>query len=754
MNKLNSKTGQPNAMTRRRIAARQFLVALVAISLFVVFRYATPATDASDAIRNAYMSRVADISPIAYIGPGAGIALAGSFLAVLAALFSAMLAVISWPVRWIWRAWRNRKALAKAKVRRVVILGLDGLDPNLVEELIEEGSLPNLAKLKAEGSYRRLATTWPPLSPVAWSSFSTGTNPGKHNIFDFISRNKANYGPMMSSVKIGKPRRTLKLGRYLIPLSSTPITGLRKSKPFWNVLGASGIFSSVLRVPITFPPDRFRGVQLSAMCVPDLRGTQGTFCYFSESQEGADSSTGGSDTGGGGGQRVIVKRNGRGVTGILPGPLNPMRTDAVETKLAFKVVPGAGDSAVLHIGGEKIMLRPNQYTDWVSVPFPLVTGMKVRGVCRFMLKQFSAPFSMYCTPINIDPDKPVMPISHPKVFSIYLAKLLGTYSTLGLAEDTWSLSEGINSEAAFLKQAYDIHAEREQMFFDSLSRVRRGMVTCVFDGPDRIQHMFWRFHEDGHPALSSTGADGKADRVKERDEYRDTIREMYKKMDELVGRTIEEVDPNDALFVMSDHGFKSFRRGIDLNAWLRDNGYLKLKDGANSSDAIYLSNVDWAQTRAYAIGLAGIFINQKERESQGIVLDGQEKQQLVQEICNKLTGLRDKDENKTAIEEAVSSGSVYFGPYVNSAPDVIVGYNEGYRVSWDAAVGKCSAHVFSDNVKAWSGDHCIHPRLVPGVLFSNLALRDAARIIDLAPTALELLGVQTPAYMDGKSLLA
>ena len=337
----------------------------------------------------------------------------------------------------------------------------------------------------------------------------------------------------------------------------------------------------------------------------------------------------------------------------------------------------------------------------------------MRGVCRFMLKQFAPPFAMYCTPINIDPDKPVMPISHPKVFSIYLAKLFGKFATLGLAEDTWSLSEGVNDEDDFLKQAYDIHDERQQMFFDSLRRVRRGMVTCVFDGPDRIQHMFWRFHEADHPALRANG------KPVDRESHRQTIREMYKKMDGLVGRTIEEVGPHDALFVMSDHGFKSFRRGVDLNAWLRDNGYLKLKDGATTSNTVYLADVDWSGTRAYAIGLAGIFINQQGREAQGIVADGEEKRQLVAELCEKLSGLRDEQHDQEAIHEAVCRTTVYSGPYVDSAPDLIVGYNVGYRVSWDAAVGKCGPHVFSDNTKAWSGDHCIHPRLVPGILFSN-----------------------------------
>jgi predicted AlkP superfamily phosphohydrolase/phosphomutase len=154
--------------------------------------------------------------------------------------------------------------------------------------------------------------------------------------------------------------------------------------------------------------------------------------------------------------------------------------------------------------------------------------------------------------------------------------------------------------------------------------------------------------------------------------------------------------------------------------------------------------------------LAGIFINQCGRESQGIVQSGANAQQLVRELCEGLTGLTDPEngDGAVAIHEAVPRGSVYHGPYVAAAPDIIVGYNVGYRVSWDAAVGKCGATVFSDNTKAWSGDHCIHPSLVPGVLFSSHKLNAAeARIIDLGPTILDLLGVATPAYMDGKSLV-
>jgi predicted AlkP superfamily phosphohydrolase/phosphomutase len=338
----------------------------------------------------------------------------------------------------------------------------------------------------------------------------------------------------------------------------------------------------------------------------------------------------------------------------------------------------------------------------------------------------------------------VMPISHPTVYSSYLARQQGVFATLGLAEDTWSLSEGLMDEDAFLRQAYDIHAERESMFFDAINKVRSGMVVCVFDGPDRIQHMFWRFLEDDHPALR-----GRAN------SHARTIQDMYLRMDELVGRTMKEIGEDTTLLVMSDHGFTSFQRGVDLNAWLRDQEYLHLIDGARSSNRLYLKDVDWSRTQAYAIGLAGIFINEKGREAQGIVKAGEAKQQLVEELAARLTGIRDPQSDKIAVHAAMPREAVYRGAYTEAAPDLLVGYNHGYRISWDAAVGKTSPEVFSDNKKAWSGDHCIHPDLVPGVLFANIALNanKPARIVDVAPTTLELLGVDKPDYMDGQSLL-
>ena len=675
---------------------------------------------------------------LAYIGPGAGIALLGSFLAIFLALLSALGVIVTWPFRRLWYAVRGRKALRRAKVRRVVVLGLDGLDPGLAEQFLEQGLLPHLAELRKNGSYRRLGTTCPPLSPVAWSSFSTGTNPGKHNIFDFISRNASNYQPLMSSVRIREPRRKLKLGRFVIPLSRPEIVSLRKSKPFWKVLGESGIFSAILRVPITFPADRFNGVQLAAMCVPDLLGTQGTFSYYTERAGAATLSNGH-----GGGLQFVAQRRGNSVHAYLQGPKNSFRSERPDLQIPFSVQSCRNGAAQLQIDGQRVKLPINQFSPWVRVSFSAAPGVKVRGICKFYLKRFDGQFEMYATPVQIDPDKPVMPIAHPTVYSSYLARQQGTFATLGLAEDTWSLSENLMTEDAFLQQAYDIHDEREQMFFDSLNRVRLGAVVCVFDGPDRIQHMFWRFLDDDHPALRGR-----------ENTHRETIREMYVRMDRLVGKTVERIADDTALLVMSDHGFNPFRRGVDLNAWLLENGYLALQQGASESAESYLADVDWSRTRAYALGLAGIFINQKGREQQGVVSAGEEKQQLVAELVGQLTGLRDKPTGDIAIHEAVPREKAYHGPYVEEAPDVIIGYNRGYRVSWDSAVGKTSSAVFSDNTKAWSGDHCIHPDLVPGVLFTNLKLkRDDARIIDIAPTILNLLGVEQPAYMDGRTLI-
>ena len=660
---------------------------------------------------------------LAYVGPGAGFAFLGSFLTVAVSVLLSAMWFLLWPFRMVWRVIRSHGAYRHARVRKVIFLGLDGLDPRITERFMGEGKLPNLARLGAQGSYHRLRTTFPSLSPVAWSTFATGVSPAKHNIFDFLDRSLKSYLPQLSSARVGKPRRTLKLGRLRIPLSRVPIELRRKSRTFWAILAELGIPSTVLRVPITFPPEKFGGRLLSAMCTPDLKGTQGSFSQFTTAIGEATYENG---------SRYPLRRVEDGFEGEIEGPADEFIEDGKALKIPFRLVRKDG-GLELRVQDLRSRLVAGRYTPWLRLTFRSAVGVKARGIVRFLLAETAAGCSLYMSPIQIDPERPSLPISHPSCYAVYLANLLGPYATCGMAEDTWALNEGVIDEQAFLDQAYGIFEEREAMFLNAIEDTRRGAVACVFDTSDRIQHMFYRRMETGGP-------------------YADAIERMYRRMDELVGKAMAFADSRTALFVLSDHGFTAFRRSVNLNAWLRDNAYLCLKPGAGEGQSFF-GGVDWSRTRAYALGLGGLYLNLKRREAQGTVEPGREAEELKGEIRDKLTALRDEN-GAVPVRNVYIPSSLYQGPYLDAAPDLLIGYGEGYRVSWESAVGKLAARVLEDNEKPWSGDHCVDPVLVPGVLFSNRKIEAGdPGIEDLAPTALALFGLDPPRWMDGKPLL-
>lgn len=619
--------------------------------------------------------------PFAYVGPGAGFAFLGSFFTLILSLLAGLASLLLWPFRALLRLIRRSHSPRNAPFKKAIFLGLDGLDPGLTEKLMAEGKLPHLARLKEQGSYQRLRTTFPALSPVAWSTFATGVNPARHNIFDFLNRDLRSYAPELSSAKV----------------RARSVERRRKSEPFWKILARHAVSSTILRVPVTFPPDDFDGRQLSAMATPDLLGTQGTFSLFT--------------------RRATQQANRHPLLeadGVLAGELQgPGDT------VLFRIHNPDGNP-LLEIAGESYPLQPRQYTPWIRLQFG-----RIHGIVRFLLTQTGEDFSLYSTAVQIDPESPALPISQPAYYAAYLAKLLGSYSTLGMAEDTGALNDGAIDEDDFLAQTKLIQSERESMFFSALEHQKSGVVACVFDTSDRIQHMFWR-HLDQPSSPHSA-----------------TIENMYRDMDRLVGRTLEYADKDTAVLVLSDHGFCSFRRGINLNTWLLENRYL----------AMHGDEIDWSRTRAYTLGLGGLYLNVRDREAQGIV-DPKEAASLTAELISKLTGLRDPKSGETAIQNVYAASAIYRGPYLDAAPDLIIGYARGYRASWDAALGKVSPHVFEDNGKAWSGDHCVDPALVPGVLFSNCKIAaENPGIEDMAPTALCLFGIQPPDWMEGKPVI-
>ncbi len=681
----------------------------------------------------------------AYIGPGAGFAFAGSFLVLAATFALAFSTILLWPFLYLYRLITIGNPLKNAQAKRVVILGLDGLDPGLATRLMQQGRLPNFQALANKGVFRPLATTYPSMSPVAWSTFTTGVDPSHHAIYDFLDRDPESYTPRLSSTDIGNPSRILSLGPWRIPLGKPRLELLRRSQAFWKHLGDKHIFSIIQRMPITWPAQAFNGLLLSAMCVPDLRGSQGTFSFFSTaSSEGGAAFEGGEQT--------VLRRNPKTpgvIRSRIVGPDNSMRADGARMTLPFTLtVAGDQQSAEVEIEGaeEAFTLKVGEYSDWIELVFKPGLGVSVHGIARFYFTSLDPDVNLYMTAIHIDPENPAMPISHPSTYSIYLARKQGKFATLGLAEDTWALNEQVIDEQVFWDQAWLYFEERKRMFTDACEQVRTGLVTTVVDTTDRIQHMYMRYLDPTHPANQG----------KDTTEWAHAIYTLYERMDTLLGELRHEWQREDTVFmVVSDHGFTNFRRGVNLNAWLRDEGYLFLEDDEATESGDWMQGIDWSRTRAYAMGLTGLFINLKGREGQGIVEPGEEQDALATEICDKLLQLRDPDNGVEAVRSARYAMQFYSGPYKGDAPDVLVGWEGGYRHSWSCATGTVTAQTFEDNTKGWSGDHCVDPTIVPGVLFCNRPIATATpRLMDMAPSVLQLFGQPIPAYMQGRSVFA
>ncbi len=416
----------------------------------------------------------------AYIGPGAGFALLSSFLVVFVTIVLAVVSVLTWPFRALWRLIRRRPR-SRPWIKRLVIVGFDGQDPVLTDRLMAAGKMPNLKALAERGCYHRLRTVYPSLSPAAWSSFGTGVHPAKHRIFDFLDRDPRTYLPLLGSTRIGQVTRFLKLGRWRIPLQKPEIRLTRGSKAFWSTLGEHHTWSTVLRVPITFPPEKFYGAELSAMCAPDLLGTQGTFLLFTTREAGERFKEGGL-------RFPLEKKDGRYV-GRIEGPENTFLAGNPPMTLPLEIRPDPdGKRARLRIRDVEVALEPGRLSDWITISFRAAPGIKVKAICRTMLTEMGEHLSLYLTPLNFDPENPAMPISHPSYYATYLAKRIGPFATLGLAEDTWALNEGVIDDGTFLQLAYDIDRERQEMFFATLERQQR-----------RHRHLRLRRHRP-HPA--------------------------------------------------------------------------------------------------------------------------------------------------------------------------------------------------------------------------------------------------------------
>ena len=677
----------------------------------------------------------------AYIGPGAGFALGGSMLVLLVTFTLAFAIILTWPIRAVIKLIKVGNPYKSAMAKKVVILGLDGMDPGLTTKFMREGRLPNFQKLAEHGVFRTLDTSVPSMSPVAWSTFATGVDASRHCIYDFLTRDPCTYAPLLSSTDIGSAKKVINIGRYLMPIGKPKMKLLQKSQHFWKLLGEKNIFSIIQRVPITFPPVPFKnGLLLSGMCVPDLRGSQGTFSFFSTESEGDEAKFIG-------GEQTVLRRKGNAIRSRIVGPDNSMLKSGGRMTLPFTLtIADDGRSAHLEIDdGESLTLTLNEYSDWVELSFKAGLGVKVSGIAKFYLISTSPRVNLYMTPIHIDPENPAMPISHPEVYAIYLAKKQGKYATLGLAEDTWSLNNRVIDEKVFFDQAISICEERETMFLDAVKQLKSGFITTVFDTTDRVQHMFYRYLDPTHPANAG----------KDTEEWKDAIAQVYERADALLGKVWHLVDDPDTVFMaISDHGFTNFRRGVNINSWLRDNGYLFLTDENATTSGEWFEGIDWTRTKAFALGLTGIFINRAGREKSGIVAEGAEYRELVKELAAKLEKMVDPATGEGCVRKVAMSQQYFDGPYRFDAPDLLVGWEGGYRNSWECAVGQVTEEAITDNTRSWSGDHCVDPDIVPGIFFCDRAINtETPRLVDIPATVMKLFGQKIPSYMQGKMIL-
>lgn len=609
------------------------------------------------------------------------------------------------------------------------MIGLDGLEPSIAESMMARGLLPHLAALRERGGFARVATTTPAQTPVAWSTFATGMNPGGHGIFDFLRRDPATYLPDLAL------NRYEQKNAFTLPRA----VNLRRGTAVWTHLAEAGVGATVLRCPCTYPPDPVRGRLLSGMGVPDLRGGLGTSTFYTTD---SDVAAGESENV----VRVELDAQGRIRTHLI-GPRTPKeRTDA---RLEMTVEPDVsrGLARIKVQGAEhEIVVRVGQWSEWLRVRFKLGMLQSVPGMVRFCLVDLGPRFALYASPVNFDPEAPLFPISTPPAYAGELAAELGPYYTTGMVEDHGGLGNGRIDEQAFLAQCGEVWDEREAMMVRELERLDEGLFFCLHDTTDRVQHLFWRFLEPDHPANRARGAGS---------EFRGVIEEHYRRADSVVGVARDLAGEDSLLIVLSDHGFGGFRRCVDLNAWLHEQGLLALRPGERpgGEGEDLLRSVDWEKTRAYALGLGGIYLNREGREARGVV-EPDEAPGLGRAIAEALTGLVDAQLDRVAVRGVDARNQLYHGVCAADSPDLVVRFAPGYRVGWGTSMGAVGVSVFEDNTHVWSGDHIIDPDLVPGVLFMSRPFRgEGARLIDLAPTILAALDVPKDPAMEGSTLL-
>lgn len=613
---------------------------------------------------------------------------------------------------------------------RVIVLGFDGMDYGLTQELMAEGRLPNFSKLAEQGSFARLETSVPPESPVAWSNFTTGMDAGGHGIFDFVHRDPQTLLPFPSDRQVGPEGLSITLGKYKFPLTGGDLISLRHGTPFWSVLEEHGIESWILRMPANFPTSELATRELSGMGTDDLRGTPGFFSFYtSELFYPTQDITGGEvyewDVIDGVAEQKIFSAD------------NPLLVEPERLAVPFKVYVDSEEplAKIVIDEGEEVVLAVGEWSGWVPLDFELVPTQNLGAIGRFYLKAVRPELELYLSPLNFDPMAPAAPIATPLEYATELAEATGRFFTQGMPEDTKAWEDKVMDLDWFVGQAAIAGSEVRDQYDYVLDTFDGGLLFYYMGNVDQTSHVLWASMDPEHPQYTEDTF-GK---------YRDLIPSLYVELDEVVGQTMQWMRDDDLLVVMSDHGFASWRRVFNLNTWLVENGYMALKDPNLSKDPGFFGNVDWSRTKAYGMGLNGLYINLEGREKNGVVKPS-ERAALMDQLERDLLASRDPETGSPVVTKVYQREEIYeFHDHIDIGPDIQMGYAKGYRGSGKGALGTIEPDFLRDNTEGWTGDHIMDHETVPGVLFSSRPLaKPASHLEDLAASILAEFEIDEP----------
>ncbi|HIG88174.1 MAG TPA: hypothetical protein EYQ25_14190 [Planctomycetes bacterium] len=770
---------------------------------------------------------------------------------------------------------------------RVLVLGFDGADYRTTRRLIDEGQLPNLKALAADGTFAPLHSTNPAESAAGWAAINTGQNPAKNGVASFINRKIIGNSPFPGVAHITQERNVpveelmkrleargdkiggvlgfvlgksatelalfaglsvvlvvfvllglvLRVGRGLsavlalvigilggyaamsakddVPLDVPLIyrNNVRVAG-FWDYAGEAGAPALVLDAALAFDRPHAKNTRvLGGLGLPDVRGgISGEWFIYSSDDIWFDPGPKGERAGSTGSGTIFqLAADGDGIyKSFVWGPTDlhkrslAMRSrqtaeegltekglswkdsqklqdekraasDLLDgmtkkpwesrTRLPLMVEPLEGGARIT-IGNQAQDVQQGSWSDWYRLTFEMGPLLTVNALTRVKLEQAEDPLTLYMDSLAIDPSEPPFwqPISQPRGFSRELEGWLGNpFETLGWACMTNQMKDERIDAQTFLEDIEFTMEWRRRLLKRAIDQDDWRLLFSVFSITDRVQHILYVHADPEHPMHDPQEAQ-RIVRFFGRDmPLSECIEEVYRQMDARVGEVMQRLEPNDTLMLCADHGFTSFRRQMDVNGWLIQEGFLTLKDGVSTRDGSGgFGYVDWTRTKAYSLGLGMIYLNLEGREPLGIVPPG-DARAVLEDIAARAVVATDG--GNSVVLDAEIVWDKYPGEWQSMdypCSDLMLGFDEFYRAGWNTVSGGVRlmerdgevgpGPIYRDNTNPWSGDHAGNsPNLVTGIFFCNQKVsvpEDGVSVLHIAPTVLDVLGVPVPAEFD------